>query len=408
MRNNHFVLLGILLVLLIMLSANNVSTPLPLLHAYGGRHNTDYIRLFSDNESSNYTIVVPRYDYSEIFDEYVEWEFNGTRSDFIVNYAYTLRIYVDENHTLTLEASKKTSVENPNNSQASFDIYCHNHEIENKVIWSEMHLWGPKIHVERFGAFYLDLKNANKTISSEISTGNISIYPFIEWNLTYINVPLYYNKERTFINMTITNLVLVKELEISLKTGVIIDYSGFNYSIFASGDMENKYFDTVLSYAYAVIVANENASAGNPVYPSRIDNNTIYYEYENLTFQTVNLNQTYFNYLRNSSEIELKANTSIWYQDWTGTYEYHMDKLILNETIRTRLDPEIKTYGDFRIFNEEPSTPTPNPAPTPNPSPNEPSTPSFMDEITRNPWLYIITIPAIGVAIFFVLSRKKH
>ena len=365
--------------------------------------------LLSENETLNYTIVSPNYTYTEVFDEYVEWEFNGTKSDFIVNYAYTLRVLIDENHTLVLEASKKTSVEDPNNSQASFDIVCQNEELDEKTIWSELHLWAPRIHINDGFDFCFDFKEANSTFSSDIITGNISIYPFIKWNFTYINIPLRIDENKTYINVTITNIITVRETEISLKTGVLIDFNNFNYSLLIDKTNINNIitFDTVLSYAYGVTVANKNASVGDPVYPSRIENGTIYYEYENLTFQTVNLNDTYYDYLKNGTKRELKAMTSIWYEEWTGTYEYHMDQLIFNETILTILDPEIKTYGDFRIFKkkqEETAPPSEEPAPSPS---NPPTNENFSRQILWQTLEITLCVVVLIISVIVFLNKRR-
>lgn len=103
---------------------------------------------------------------------------------------------------------------------------------------------------------------------------------------------------------------MIEEKEFRIKISVSINFNDLNYSYLDQYIGETGNFTFVIPYAYRAML--DNATYGTPIYPCKIENDTVYHEYENLTLQTLSLNDTCFIECFNGSVVEWGLNASFY------------------------------------------------------------------------------------------------
>jgi len=261
---------------------------------------------------------------------------------------------VQDNISVVFEASYKKSAVT-DSEEYSFDVYIEYHLENGTTVGSQFHMGSlvtSYLDIPNYGRSDVSFKNATSVTSGPVIYGHKGIYPYLAWNFTYNDIPSpFSDSENSTLDFTVLNQLIITETEFKVKVGVLIDLTSFNYSYLEPYVEDSSTFDFVIANSFGVMLALTNAT-GVPIYPSRVENNTIYYEYGDLTLQTLNLNSTYYVEEFNGTVLQKEANVSYEIGEWTGFFDYRIENITLNQVARIYLDPEIRISGDFRVFNE--------------------------------------------------------
>ena len=131
----------------------------------------------------------------------------------------------------------------------------------------------------------------------------------------------------------------------------VLNFTEFDYQLLVPyiGDNYSD-FEYILENTNGVMVGNN--SQGTPVQPYKITNDTVYYEYNNITLQTLGLNKTFYMNYSNGTITQSNANVSLEVMDWTSVIKYQFQGLSAGMTT-LYLDPELSFPGDYRIFSHQ-------------------------------------------------------
>ncbi len=367
--------------------------------------NSRFISILDENSTQNYTIVEPSYEYREAKNQYVEWIVDGHNGSFWVNWSYTLLVWVNDNISVVFEASKKTAADG-SSSQTSYDFYVkYSLKGVNGTVESQFHIDHVYLDIFNHERSYMNFNDINNVTVGPIETGYEGIYPFIKWNLTYPNfvVPIEEGFNTT-VNITVKSKVLITESEFKVKIGLSSFFN--NYGMI--GNVTNATF--VIPYSYGVGINRINT--GEFIYPSRVENNTVYYEYNNLTLQTVKLNDSCIVEFINNTSIRWKTNITLEVSGWTSFFEYKVLDIPIREIKFLQIDPEVIVGGDFVVPvsnppSDEEKPPTP---PESNSSLQENTQHGILFDLERiisNPIIYTVPVIAI-VSIGILLFKRKR
>jgi len=271
---------------------------------------------------------------------------------------------VQDNITVVFDASQKTSAIDYS-EETAFDVLTEYKQGEGDVkVGSQFHMGSVYFDIPTYGRSILEFSDAENVSSGPITSGHIGIYPYISWEFYYRRIPAPFpDSTNSTLDVVISTLVVIEEKEFRIKISVSIDFNDLNYSYLDQYIGETGNFTFVIPYAYGVMLGN--ATYGTPIYPSKIENDTVYYEYENLTLQTLSLNDTCFIEYFNGSVVEWELNVSFYILEWTTFFEYYARNLTTYSVARISVDPEIRIRGNFIKKAESPPEEETEPSPSP-------------------------------------------